>query len=148
MDSKIELITDFLTFSCLGLPCAIDARPYIGDSWIVRATDQKISAKGVMTVKWQMVVPQGKQEAVRIAKKVLDIYIDFGRFLVTKDDYTKVIEQCIKEHDAQGLRMVAALRQGDDKAEFKKKIEKLIKVNGLNKPHENAIRIIENGIVK
>ncbi|MFN6486602.1 MULTISPECIES: hypothetical protein [unclassified Nostoc] len=148
MDNKVKLIADFLTLSCHGLPCVVDARPHIGDSWIVRATDKKITSKGVMTVKWQMVAPQGKREAKRIAEKILGVYIDFGCFLVTDDDYSRVIEECIKTRDVQGLRIITALRQGDDKAEFKKKIEKIIKDNGLNKPHENAIRVIKKGIVR
>lgn len=148
VDNKVNLTTDFFTLSCHGSPCVVDARPYIGDSWIVRATDEKITSKGVMTVKWQMVAPQGKREAKRIAEKALNIYLDFGRFLVTDEDYSEVEKECIKTHDVQGLRMLTALYQGDDKLDYRKRIEKLIKVNGLNKPHENAIRIIENGIVK
>ncbi|WP_448268696.1 hypothetical protein [Nostoc sp. DSM 114159] len=138
VDNKVNLIADFLTLSCHESPCIVDAREYINDSWIVRATDERIISKGVMTVKWQMVVPQGKREAVRIAKKVLDIYVDFGRFLVTDEDYSEVEKECIKTHDVQGLRMVVALYQGDDKLYYKKKIENLIKVNGLNKPRKNV----------
>ncbi|MEH1791079.1 hypothetical protein [Nostoc sp.] len=152
--NKAELYGDFFTigtfernsFVCSGF--VVDARPCEGESWIIRGTDEKFKNLSDMNVKWQMIVRGGKREAKRLARKAYDIYLDFGRFLVTYEDYLEVEKECIKTHDVQGLRMIAALYQGDDKLDYKKKIEKLIKAKGLNKPHENSVRIIENGIIK
>ncbi|MEH2174244.1 hypothetical protein [Nostoc sp.] len=114
-----------------------------GESWMIRGTDEWFGNLSDMNVKWQMIIHGGKREAKRLAIKAHGTYQDFGRFLVTEDDYTKIIEQCIETHDTYGLRMIAALRQGDDKAEFKKKIEKIIKVKGLNEPHEKWIKVVD-----
>ncbi|MFN6536403.1 MAG: hypothetical protein RM021_008515 [Nostoc sp. EkiNYC01] len=92
-----------------------------------------------MPIQWQMIAPTGKREAVRIAKKVVDVYIDFGCFLSTRTDEARVVEECIKTEDARGLRLVAALHQGDDKAQSRKTLERVIKLLGLNKPSKKAI---------
>ncbi|MEH2130117.1 MAG: hypothetical protein V7K86_05560 [Nostoc sp.] len=152
--NKAGLYSDFFTIgtfersSFVTYGFVVDARPYKGESWIIRGTDEEFKNLNDMNIKWQMIVQGDKREAKRLARKAYDIYLDFGRFLVTDEDYSEVEKECIKTHDAQGLRMVAALYQGDDKLDYKKRIEKLIKVNGLNKPYENAIKIIENEIMK
>ncbi|WP_445632349.1 hypothetical protein NSTC745_03869 [Nostoc sp. DSM 114161] len=126
-NNKVQLSNDYVTHEVFGTSLCVVGRPYDNDAWIVEATDQKFRKTQAMPVQWQMIAPTGKREAVRIVKKVVDVYIDFGCFLVNAEDYEKVVHECIKTHDPYGLRLVASLYPGDDKQAIKKAVEHIIK---------------------